>query len=144
MTTLDKTLQVRGKHYEGPGGYTETASTSQILKNIFRGSPNWDRGNLTPAQRESLDMIANKLARILNGNAQHADSWHDLAGYATLAEKACYGITKPELLLHSDGEVAGGQLGKSWPVMGCGGASVESVNTAIDRLTRSGDPHENV
>lgn len=79
------TLTARGKHYEGPGGYAETAKTAQELKEIFRASPNWSR--LTPAQKEALDMIANKQSRILNGNPDHADSWHDIAGYSTLAER---------------------------------------------------------
>jgi hypothetical protein len=35
-------------------------------------------------QRESLDMIAHKIARILNGNPNVHDHWHDIAGYATL------------------------------------------------------------
>lgn len=32
----------------------------------------------------SLDMIAHKLARIVTGTAYDADSWKDVAGYATL------------------------------------------------------------
>ena len=35
-------------------------------------------------QVEALDMIATKIARILNGNPDHVDSWIDIAGYATL------------------------------------------------------------
>ncbi len=81
------TLAERGKHYEGPGGYADTARTAQMLKRIFRQSLNWTEGNLTSSMQESLDMIANKLARVLNGNPGHADSWHDVAGYATLVEK---------------------------------------------------------
>lgn len=83
--SLDETLEARGKHYEGPGGYRETATTAQEIKHIFRASPNWRR--MAAAQKESLDMIANKLSRLLNGNPNHVDSWHDLSGYASLAEK---------------------------------------------------------
>lgn len=85
MIEVKQTLAARGKHYEGPGGYADTAATSQNIKWIFRESPNWKR--LSDAQKESLEMIAGKLSRILNGNPDHADSWHDLAGYAGLAEK---------------------------------------------------------
>jgi len=35
-------------------------------------------------QREALDMICHKIARIVNGNPDYADSWTDIAGYATL------------------------------------------------------------
>jgi hypothetical protein len=36
-------------------------------------------------QREALDQIAVKLARILSGDPTCADDWRDLAGYAWLA-----------------------------------------------------------
>jgi hypothetical protein len=36
--------------------------------------------------QESLDMICHKMARILNGNPYHFDSWHDIIGYARLIE----------------------------------------------------------
>jgi hypothetical protein len=35
-------------------------------------------------QLEALDMIAHKIARILNGDPNYADNWIDIAGYATL------------------------------------------------------------
>jgi hypothetical protein len=34
--------------------------------------------------RESLDLIANKLSRIINGDPYYDDSWRDISGYATL------------------------------------------------------------
>jgi Domain of unknown function (DUF6378) len=39
---------------------------------------------LSAMQREALDMIAHKIARILNGNPDVHDHWHDIGGYATL------------------------------------------------------------
>lgn len=39
---------------------------------------------LRPAQREALELIAVKLARILVGDPNHVDHWRDIAGYATL------------------------------------------------------------
>ena len=38
-------------------------------------------------EQEALDMIFHKIARILNGDPNYADSWHDIAGYATLIDK---------------------------------------------------------
>jgi hypothetical protein len=35
-------------------------------------------------QREALEMIAHKIARIINGDPNYADSWVDIAGYAKL------------------------------------------------------------
>jgi hypothetical protein len=37
--------------------------------------------------QESLDMICNKMSRIVNGNPYYDDSWVDIAGYATLVVK---------------------------------------------------------
>lgn len=33
---------------------------------------------------EALNMIVNKIARIVNGDPHYSDSWRDIAGYATL------------------------------------------------------------
>jgi len=44
--------------------------------------------NLTLVQQEALANICQKIARIITGNPNHADNWHDIAGYATLAENA--------------------------------------------------------
>ena len=43
--------------------------------------------HLTDVQRIGLGMIIHKIARILNGGHHHTDTWHDIAGYATLVEK---------------------------------------------------------
>ena len=54
----------------------------QELKDVMREVDGWH--NLTPSQRESLDMIQHKIGRILNGDPTYDDSWKDIAGYATL------------------------------------------------------------
>jgi hypothetical protein len=46
-------------------------------------TPGWER--LTPDKKEALEMIQYKIARILNGNPEFHDSWHDMVGYARLA-----------------------------------------------------------
>lgn len=84
-TGVATTLAARGRHYEGPGGFPDTATTSQNLKAEFRYAPNWRL--LSDAQKEALEMIAGKISRILNGNRDHVDSWHDIQGYASLGEK---------------------------------------------------------
>lgn len=84
--SVTKTLTERGKSY---GRFDIQAAYSQLLKSTFRDSPHWDR--LQPYQRESLEMIAVKLARILHGDPNHVDGWHDIAGYATLVESILTG-----------------------------------------------------
>jgi nucleoid-associated protein YejK len=72
-------LNQREKNY---GDYSDVSDTSQRIKNVLRQNPNWDE--LYQFQRESLDMIANKIARIVNGNNDYADSWVDICGYSQL------------------------------------------------------------
>jgi len=40
-----------------------------------------------PVYRNAMNMIVIKIARLITGRMSHADTWHDIAGYATLAEK---------------------------------------------------------
>jgi hypothetical protein len=72
-------LNEREKNY---GDYGDVSDTSQRIKNVLRQNPNWDE--LYQFQRESLDMIANKIARIVNGDKDYVDSWVDISGYAQL------------------------------------------------------------
>jgi hypothetical protein len=78
---ISDTLDERGKNY---GVYTKVSIVSQNLKDILRSGASWF--TMEPYMRESLDMICNKLSRIANGNPYYDDSWHDIAGYATLVE----------------------------------------------------------
>lgn len=86
MTDVSKTLNARNERY---GTFSVQAAISQTLKNFMRQSPNWD--SLDPDMAEALDMIQHKIARILNGDPRYADSWHDIAGYATLVDKRLNG-----------------------------------------------------
>lgn len=79
--SIAATLAERGKRY---GSFDEHARYTQRIKDIMVVTPNWKV--MTDSQRESLDMIAHKLGRILNGDPNYADSWHDIAGYAALVE----------------------------------------------------------
>ena len=83
--TVEHTLQERGRRY---GEYREHARITQNIKRAMRDSPNWQR--LSDDQRETLEMIAHKIGRALNGDPDYADTWHDIAGYATLTEKECH------------------------------------------------------
>lgn len=42
---------------------------------------------LTDQHRESLDMIAHKIGRIIAGDPTFQDHWDDIAGYAHIANK---------------------------------------------------------
>lgn len=79
MASIEDTLADRGKQY---GDFTTHGAVTQDLKNVARAHSGWN--NLAPYQKEAIDMIAHKIGRILNGNPNIQDSWHDIAGYATL------------------------------------------------------------
>ena len=79
---IDDTLLDREKRY---GDFTSHAEITMRLKDVVR---EFD-GNLSHVQKEAIDMILHKIGRILNGDPDYADSWHDIAGYATLAEQRC-------------------------------------------------------
>lgn len=42
---------------------------------------------MSPTKKIALQMIMHKIARILNQGYNHSDTWHDIAGYALLAER---------------------------------------------------------
>ena len=44
-------------------------------------------------QSEALDMIMTKIARVINGDADHVDTWNDIAGYAKLVAERLQGRT---------------------------------------------------
>jgi len=78
----DKTteiLEARGKRY---GDFAGHAQITQDLKELMKGVIGWTK--LNNAMRESLEMIAHKIGRILNGDPFYDDSWADIAGYAEL------------------------------------------------------------
>lgn len=81
---IQATLNERGARY---GDFTDHAIICQDLKNQMNNREGWSR--LTPDKKQALEVIADKIARILNGDPEYKDNWHDIAGYATLAEERC-------------------------------------------------------
>lgn len=65
------------------GEYLDHSSVTQAIKQICYSSPNARR--LLDHERETIDMIAHKLGRILSGDPHFEDHWRDIAGYATLS-----------------------------------------------------------
>jgi hypothetical protein len=85
---IQEILQERGDRY---GSFEDHAQISQSLKKAMHKSKNWS--NLTDVQKEGLEMIQHKIARILNGDHLYLDSVIDIVGYSTLIkdvmEKNC-------------------------------------------------------
>ena len=75
---------------DGPRKTEEpNTATSPIMRASRRHRSNHGRDarleRLTPDKKEALEVIQHKIARILNGNPEFHDSWHDIVGYARLA-----------------------------------------------------------
>lgn len=84
MSSIEKTLAERQKTH---GDFQSHALISQVLKGVMQSRAGWNK--LEDDQKEALDMIAHKIARILNGNPNVHDHWHDISGYATLVAEQC-------------------------------------------------------
>ena len=83
MTTpLENTLAEREAKY---GSFKDNAEISQRLEVVIRSKLNYSDCN--NVHREALHMILHKVARIINGDADYIDNWHDIAGYAQLVEE---------------------------------------------------------
>ena len=67
------------------GPFQDQAIASQMIKDLCRDCGIW--GDLTDVQKEALDMIAHKIARILAGNQDNKDHWDDIAGYSSLVSR---------------------------------------------------------
>jgi len=88
---ITEILDERGKRY---GTFVGHAEVSQQLKTVM-GDALMQRGkDLTHDQNEALDMIAHKIARIINGDPNYADSWIDIAGYAQLVADRLQGVER--------------------------------------------------
>lgn len=114
---VENTLAERGSRY---GDFTDHAELAQELQDVMRGfrklGPQGQIINpwakLDSVKRQALTVIADKIARILSGDPNYTDNWHDIQGYAKLAEDRCVDDSSPQLplgdkpdLMHEHGNV---------------------------------------
>lgn len=92
---IDATLAERGRRY---GDFREHAAVAQRLQDGMRQcGEGWQK--LDPVKRQALTVIADKIARILSGDPEYRDNWHDIQGYAKLAEDRCVADGQADLPL---------------------------------------------
>lgn len=91
MSEVNATLEERGSRY---GSFVGHAQVTQDLKETIAMHLKTRGKILAVDQQEALDMICHKIGRIINGDADYADSWHDIAGYASLVDKRLNGEIK--------------------------------------------------
>lgn len=90
MSSINDTLTERGGRY---GAFIDNAKIAQDLKAIMYNSPKW--AELAPDQAEALEVIASKISRMLTGDPQYRDNWHDIVGYAKLVDDRMAEAEKP-------------------------------------------------
>lgn len=83
MADVAATLAERGKRY---GEFKGHADVTISLKSCIAHALGIRNKTLATDQQEALDMICHKIGRIINGDPDYTDSWHDIAGYAQLVE----------------------------------------------------------
>jgi hypothetical protein len=81
-TELQATLDERGSRY---GDFRDHALIAQDLQCVMQASAGWQK--LDNVKKQALQVIADKIARILNGDPSYADNWHDIQGYTRLVEE---------------------------------------------------------
>lgn len=77
---VDATLADRQATY---GSFEDVACVTQDLLSVLKRT-GFD--SLPKPHKEAFHMICSKMGRIVNGDFNHLDSWHDIGGYAKLIE----------------------------------------------------------
>jgi hypothetical protein len=78
---ISSTLAERGARY---GAFKDHAAIAQGLQEVLWETPGWYR--LEPDVRQMMVVITDKMARILNGDPDYTDNYHDICGYSKLVE----------------------------------------------------------
>jgi len=82
IKSIESVLEERGTRY---GSFDTHAKVTQEIKNALVHGASYSK--LNDAMTESLEMIAHKMGRIVNGDPYYKDSWTDIIGYAKLVEQ---------------------------------------------------------
>lgn len=81
--TIEQTLAERQAQY---GCFEDVAFVTENIMSILAQVRVNGLNDLPHTHRMALYMIASKMARIVNGDFNSIDGWHDIAGYAKLVE----------------------------------------------------------
>lgn len=89
--SVDNILNERASTY---GVFYDLADVAQHLRRSIHHHLAVRGKILSPDKDEALTMICSKIARIINGDDDHIDSWRDIAGYAQLVADRLEGKTR--------------------------------------------------
>ena len=80
ISDTQATLNERQSQY---GDFKDVAGMTQELLAVME---QYGYEDMPDIHKEAIHMICSKMARIVNGDHNHLDSWHDIGGYAKLIE----------------------------------------------------------
>lgn len=86
--SIEHTLAERQSTY---GNFEDVAFVTENIMHILAKVRVNGLDDLPHTHSMALYMIASKMARIVNGDFNHLDSWHDIGGYSKLIEKLIKG-----------------------------------------------------
>jgi hypothetical protein len=138
--SIQDTLAERGSRY---GKFIDHATICQNLKDVVYVAPNY--GRLAADQKQAIDVIFDKIARVLNGDPNYVDNWHDIQGYAKLVEDRLVnrgtdtapGIT-PCPTCGGCVKTSGGACGRLPKCALCGGAGRRRTTSGLGHLQCDG------
>lgn len=78
----NKIKNILDERYDQYGSFEINANIAQNLKGI--ASIGTSLKAMEPYQKEAIEMILNKVSRIVCGDSDYLDSWMDIIGYASL------------------------------------------------------------
>lgn len=78
---IKETIIERTANY---GEFEVNSKVMQGMKKLAKTGSSWDK--MSSYQKEAVEMILHKIGRIVCGDPDYIDSWHDIAGYAKLVE----------------------------------------------------------
>ena len=81
--TIEATLAERQAQY---GCFEDVAFVTENIMAVLSKVRTNGLNDLPHTHRMALYMIASKMARIVNGDFNHKDGWHDIGGYSKLIE----------------------------------------------------------
>ena len=87
MRAAKAVKQILDERPKTHGDFTDGARFTQSVLQLAATMPGYSRA--TAVHKEGFHMIVHKLQRILAGDPDFAEHWHDVAGYANLVADRC-------------------------------------------------------
>ena len=83
---IDDEPSVQATLNERQSSYGCFEDVALVTENIIDALKQVNYNRMPKTHKMAMYMIASKMARIVNGDFNHKDSWHDMQGYAKLIE----------------------------------------------------------